>query len=618
MNLLPMVKSLNQEEGFFLLTGPLQIILSVSDEQLYKIAESFSNKISQHTGINPEILDKEIQNSHRKICFLLNGNTGDIESEEYQITCSPDRIELSGASLRALFYSTKTLEQIIMSDKSKIPCFTITDNSDFKHRGYYHDITRGKVPKLETLKALVDKLSFYKINELQLYVEHSFAFSQIPELWVNNDPVTADEIRELDEYCKVNYIDLIPSMATFGHLYELLRIKRFEHLNELNIKGSELPYDLWDRMAHYTIDPSNDDSFELIKSMIDEYLSLFSSSYFNICCDETFDLGKGKNLDKANDSGTGRLYVDFLKKIIEVVKSKGKIPMLWGDIVLMHPEYIHELPDGVIFLNWGYTAGVTDQSTATFKKHGVNQYVCPGVNGWSRFANEINIASVNIRKMIGFGKMHGAIGILNTDWGDCGHVNFLSNSFHGMIFGSSLSWNSNSYESDMHFDTAFSEIEWGDKSGTIGQLQRRLGSLCFYHFGNLYAWVNKLDCLWNKENVLKETDIAVLQENCSLARQIVSDIKKLGSNELCAKISFNEFLWSAEAVLWTIKLLIFKKVVEYNQVGMVVDNSEMLIIQAQELNTRFKEIWRIRNKESELKNISQVFKQVIEKLYSLS
>ncbi len=293
---------------------------------------------------------------------------------------------------------------------------------------------------------------------MQLYIEHSFAFRNIPELWIDKDPITHEEILELDLYCKKYYIDLIPSLATFGHLYELLRLKRFEHLNELDLKASDLPHDLWDRMAHYTIDPLNEESLELITSMLEEYIPLFSSKYFNICCDETFDLGKGKNEKIAQEKGVGRLYVDFLKKIINVVVKNGKIPMFWGDIVLHHPELINEIPSNAIFLNWAYGADVTKEATETFNKYGVHQYVCPGVMGWSRFANDIQVASVNIRKMIQYGKKYSSEGVLNTDWGDCGHVNFISGSYHGMILGASLSWNFDSYSSDSEFDIAVSNI----------------------------------------------------------------------------------------------------------------------------------------------------------------
>ena len=404
-------------------------------------------------------------------------------------------------------------------------------------------------------------------------------------------------------------------MATFGHLYELLRIKRFEYLNELDIEASELPHDLWDRMAHYTIDPSNNESLDLITSMLEEYIPLFSSKYFNVCCDETFDLGKGKNKQIAHENGIGRLYVNFLKKIIAVVVKHGKIPMFWGDIVLHHPELINEIPSNAIFLNWAYGADITEDATATFYNSGVTQYVCPGVSGWSRFANDVNAASKNIRKMIHFGKKYHCSGVLNTDWGDCGHVNFISSSYHGMILGASLSWNTCSYDSDSDFDAVVSHIEWNDQSGIIASELRELGSLCFYHFGNLYAWVNNLEGLWNKEEVLKNTSISLLEENYKKAIEICDKISELHiSGKLLRRIDSEELLWSASAIRWTLALLIFKKVHEFRQDGNCLIDKDSLRQQCTYLCLEFKRLWRIRNKESELYNVVTIFKAILGKL----
>ena len=78
--------------------------------------------------------------------------------------------------------------------------------------------------------------------------------------------------------------------------------------------------------------------------MLDQYIPLFSSNKFNICCDETFDLGEGKNKKLAAEVGKGRLYIDFLKKIVEHVKGYGKQVMFWGDIILEHPELMARTP----------------------------------------------------------------------------------------------------------------------------------------------------------------------------------------------------------------------------------------------------------------------------------
>lgn len=612
MNLIPQVKEINISHGLFNLFGVKDIFIQNNSTDLFHSASILRKRIYFLTGVDIPIRVTQIFGDAG--IFLKSGEE---QSEEYRIKVDSERIILEGASSSALFWAVQTLLQIITIEGSIIPCLDIHDYPDFRHRGFFHDVTRGKVPKISTLKTLIEKLAAYKINELQLYIEHSFAFKCIPELWTGKDPLTSEDILELDHYSRLFHIDLIPSLASFGHLYELLRLKRFEHLNELNVNASLLPHNLWDRMAHYTIDPSNNESFELIQSMIDEYLPLFSSKFFNICCDETFDLGKGKNRDRADNGGIGLVYLDFVKKLIALVKRHGKIPMLWGDIVLNHPELIRELPADVVFLNWGYNADVKDDSTRIFSEANVRQYVCPGTQGWSRFAYDIESASSNIRKMVEYGYKYKAEGVLNTDWGDCGHVNPFSGLLHGMILGGSLSWNSESYGTNSSFDHAVSILEWGDKSGNLYRLLRDLGSLCFYHFGNIYAWVSGIEGLWNKEEKVKELEDAVVIKNYNRAIEIHQELIEMRSSNLDKILEYDELVLSSSAVIWTLGLLIFKKQNEYKQDSRLNIDKNMLISLGYRNLNEFIRIWRIRNRESELQNVICIYRTALEKIQAL-
>ena len=38
--------------------------------------------------------------------------------------------------------------------------------------------------------------------------------------------MTPEETIELDKYCKENFVELVPSLSCFGHLYELLQHNR--------------------------------------------------------------------------------------------------------------------------------------------------------------------------------------------------------------------------------------------------------------------------------------------------------------------------------------------------------------------------------------------------------
>jgi len=544
--------------------------------------------------------------------------------EQYWLTIAKNGVRIVSRSKQGFYRAGTTLNQLLKMFPDEVPCLEIHDWPDFAVRGFYHDVTRGRVPTVETLKHLADTLALYKINHLQLYVEHTFAFGKIPELWEGKDPLTAGDILELDEYCADRHIDLVPSLSTFGHLYELLRLPRFEHLNELDIKASQTQRCLWDRMAHYTLDVGNPESFELVKGMIEEYAPLFRSPYFNICCDETFDLGKGKNATRAEKEGVGRLYVDFVGKIMDVVRAVGKKPMLWGDIVLKHPELISELAgDDTIFLNWEYTPDVGNESVQTFKNAGVTQYVCPGVNGWSRFATDVNRACSNISKMIRYGKEAGASGVLNTDWGDCGQINLLSTSYHGLAFGADLSWNVNnsnegidSVDPDTDFDRRFSWTQWGiDDGGRLGKILRELGELSAnYHFGNLYAWINNKQCLWFKEDDVKSADPTELIRKYHRATELKQELEGFNAD-------LKEYIWSASSTAWLLSLLIIKKKHEYHQDINDADipvTPKQLITNGKSLLTQFKSLWLTRNRESELRDIVNTFEQIFAHIKTLN
>ena len=117
------------------------------------------------------------------------------------------------------------------------------------------------------------------MNQLQLYIEHSFLFENLSEVWRDDTPLTAEDILELDRYCRGRGIELVPAIASFGHLYKILRTKSFRHLCEMP-ELAEKPFGFVDRMNHHTLDVSNPDSLYFIKGLMEEYMELFSSHKF--------------------------------------------------------------------------------------------------------------------------------------------------------------------------------------------------------------------------------------------------------------------------------------------------------------------------------------------------
>ena len=102
------------------------------------------------------------------------------DGEGYSLVITPDTITISAESEQAAFYAIQTLRQIF--EQESVPCLTIQDKPDFKYRGFYHDMTRGKVATVDTLKKLIDTMAYYKMNALQLYVEHVYEFEECRDI----------------------------------------------------------------------------------------------------------------------------------------------------------------------------------------------------------------------------------------------------------------------------------------------------------------------------------------------------------------------------------------------------------------------------------------------------
>ncbi len=366
--------------------------------------------------------------SGAELTINISGNGG----EGYELTIDASQIAICADSAAGAFYAVQTLRQIFTHDQ--IPCLYIQDKPDFPYRGFYHDVTRGKIPTVETIKALIDTMAYYKLNSLQLYVEHTFPFEEYKAINEQFGYLTSDDIKEIGAYCKQNFIEFIPSLSTFGHLFELLNQEEYKHLRVLKDYESE---NFWSsRMRRHTIDPLQPESLSIIKHMIDQYAEHFESDYFNICCDETFDLREYEKEGK----DVGKIYVDFVKQIIDYVKSKGKKVMMWADILLKYPRTIADLSDDIIFLNWDYDAFPDEGKITRFAESGRRQIVCPGTWSWSRLCENIDVEEKNISLMAEYGYLHGAVGVLNTNWGDWGNPCSLELAMYGLVLGAEKSW----------------------------------------------------------------------------------------------------------------------------------------------------------------------------------
>lgn len=391
------------------------------------------------------------------------------------------RIDAAGVAIIAddpagAFYARQTLTQLLREYPGGIPAMTIEDYPDFPVRGFMLDISRDKVPTMATLFELVDLLASLKINQFQLYTEHTFAYREHEIVWKDASPMTAEEIRQLGRYCKDRFIELVPNQQSFGHLERWFEHEPYRKLAE---KPDGFTFVTGKHMPHgFSLNPTDPACLKFIESRYDELLPNFSSGLLNVGCDETFDLGLGRSKSLVEKLGRERVYLDFMLKIYHAVKSRGRTMMFWGDIILERPELLKDLPRDLVALNWGYEAKHPfERETAAFREAGVPFYVCPGTSSWCSISGRTDNAIANLKFAAVHGLANGAIGYLITDWGDYGHLQYLPVSYLGLAAGAAYSW---CYEANKDIDLsgALDRHIFKDSAGVMGRLM--------HDFGNVY------------------------------------------------------------------------------------------------------------------------------------
>jgi hexosaminidase len=393
--------------------------------------------------------------------------------EGYTLTIDKNGIQIAFREIGGLHAATATLRQLLRQYGRRLPCLKIRDWPDFARRGVMLDISRGRVPKLETLLELVEHLADFKINELQLYTEHTFAYRQYKSVWQSWGALTGEEIRRLDAHCRQFGIDLVPNQNSFGHLRQFLEHPHLKKLAEVSMAYEDADGEFLRRPS--TLAPNHPGTLPFLRGLYNELLPNFSSGQFNVGCDETWDLGRGQSKKLCERLGKGHVYLGFLKKIHREVSTRGKRMMFWGDIILEHPQFIKQLPRDIIVLNWGYEANHPfAKEAAQFAKAKIPFYVCPGTSTWQTLIGRHDNALANLRAAAKAGRKHGAIGYLITDWGDGGHPQPLAISYLPYLAGASLSWCAKTFDEKLLVPVLSRDI-FNDPTQCIAKAAMALG-----------------------------------------------------------------------------------------------------------------------------------------------
>jgi len=411
---------------------------------------------------------------------LVLRENGSLPPEGFELAIEPGGVRVVAGDERGALWAVETVRQLLLQCGPALPCLVLRDWPDLAERGYLLDVSRDRVPTMASLEQLVDRLALLRVNQLQLYTEHTFAFAGHAAVWRDASPLTPDEVRSVAAWCDERGIELVPNLNCFGHMERWLRHPEYRHL-------AELPEGRPDGRPSSCLAPGVEAS-AFVRGRWDEFLACFTSRRVNINCDETMELGQGRSRALCEGGRRGAVWAGFVGGIIDDLhrRAGGYEVQLWADMMARHPEIPSLLQrDGVTALVWTYErprpadsvpAGAAPYmagfapAVEPLAAGGRPFLTCPGTSTWNSLVGRWRNARENVLDAARAARTFGARGMLLTDWGDNGHLNPPSSSLAPLAFGAVAAWSLDAAE-QVPLDAALDTLLY-DAPGTAARALR--------------------------------------------------------------------------------------------------------------------------------------------------
>lgn len=363
----------------------------------------------------------------------------------------------------------------------------------FGHRGYMLDISRDRVPSRATLEWLVAILGRLRFTELQLYVEHTFAYADHEVVWAGASPLTADDMAWLGREAAEHGVELVSNMNGFGHMGRWLHHERYRPRAECPDGATALFGD--GQMPPGCLEPTPENA-EFAVALAREMHAAVGGERIHIGGDEPFELGECRSAERVAELGRDRVYVEHLLRIVEPLATDGLEVLFWADLFRRDRTLLEEIPDTARGVVWNYEApsdaswsaflapelldrlGMPDDANLGFEAHarlfiesGTPFWVAPGTATWNTIIGRNGNAAENIADAAKVGAAADAEGFLLTDWGDNGHWQPLAVSLPSLVRGAVAAWSGGAAQVDV--GPVVDEL-LGAGAGT-GELLDRLG-----------------------------------------------------------------------------------------------------------------------------------------------
>ena len=457
IHILPTPQQVKTHEGQFIWDNDVVLAYDASDTEISQIVTMLRKDLDQINGKPLQFARGTVKGKHF-IELIKTDHLGISENEDqaYRLTINPNFVRMEATTNTGLFYATQSLKQLYRyaflqskGNEITIPCMTITDWPNFKIRAWQDDISRGPIVSMDYLKRLIPQMAECKLNAFSLYTEHTFKTKCHPDI-APSDAFTAEEIKELEEFCRPYHIQIIGNQQCFGHFEEILCNPFYSHLAD----------------TKWNLNPAKEETYQFLEDHLREVANAYKSPYFNINCDETESLGQGYAKAYVDSIGAEKVYYQHINRVNRMLRPYRKRVMMWGDIADQHPEILENLDDDIFLIAWSYVdKNDFDDFLKPYKESGRSFFVAPGVSLSERVWPKHYEFRKNITNLCRDGYKNGALGVINTCWDDFGE-SLINSALYGLAWGAEMSWNAVSTD-ERNAEANFANHFFGSTSNTL-------------------------------------------------------------------------------------------------------------------------------------------------------
>lgn len=408
--IIPAPVSLSFKPGVFLLNRDVSVGSTSNTADVRQVIRYFSETIQPamgyalSTGPNPSIR-LELNKTPRQA----------LGKEGYNLDITSSGVLLQANTATGLFYGVQSILQLLPpaiashtalpDQRWSLPAVQITDYPRFQWRGVMLDVSRHFFPK-SYVKAFIDQIARYKFNrfhwsltndegwriEIKSYpklteigawrVPRDGAYGdarppQPGEKATDGGYYTQDDIREVVQYAKDRFIEVIPEIDVPGH--SMAAVASYPELSvtrDPTIKVNPgANFATWPPEGGFimhvdnTLNPTNEQVYVFLDRVFGEVATLFPFDYIHAGGDECYkgywerDPGVQAFMQKNKIKDGHELQGYFTRRVSEIITRKKKKMIGWDEILEGG-----QLAQGTAVMSWRGTKGGVE---AAAKKHPV-------------------------------------------------------------------------------------------------------------------------------------------------------------------------------------------------------------------------------------------------------